>query len=111
MATLRDRALPISQTPHPRFIMEPLAPGVQHNMSTLRAEVAAMEKAYMDGASSDLDFDNASVGFISNDGEVEDTEDETLSVEGFALDDPVPEQEGDFTLDDREWWRLRVRRF
>jgi len=92
--------------------MEPLAPGVQHNMgSTLRAEVAAMEKAYMDGASSDIDFDNESVGFISNDGEVEEAEDEILSVEGFALEDPFPEQEGDYTLNDREWWRQRVRRF
>jgi len=112
MATLRDRALPISYTPHPRVIMEPLAPGVQHNTgSTLRAEVAAIEKAYMDGASSDIDFDNESVGFISNDGEVEEAEDEILNVEDFALEDPFPEQEGDYTLNDREWWRQRVRRF
>lgn len=89
--------------------MEPLAPEVQQNTGDLRAEIAAMEKAYMDGISSDFDFDNESVGFISNDDEVEEMEDD--GVEGFAPEDLVREQDGLSTFDDREWWRQRVRRF
>ena len=107
--TSHNAALQISHTPHPRYIMEPLAPEVQQNTSDLPAEIAAMEKAYMDGISSDFDFDNESVGFISNDDEVEEMEDD--GVEGFAPEDLVREQDGLSTFDDREWWRQRVRRF
>ena len=110
IATSRDVSLPILQTHHPRFIMEPLKRGIQQNPTNLRTEVAAMEKAYMEGVSSDFDFENESVGFISCDGEAEETEDEISSLVGCAFDNPIHEEE-DTMLADREWWRQQVRRF